>query len=672
MELKKLSDFKFEIERDESRGMTTNVVAYTTDAMLEKIKTDRTLQQAVNASSLPGIVGNVLLMPDAHEGYGFPVGGVVAFDSDSGIISPGAVGYDINCLVPGTKVYDDNGSWRAISDFRSGETVSIFDRSRGCVAEAKVLLAMKKGNCDKVLKIKTKLGKEVTATKDHPILTDKGMVNAGLLNKGDILAVRGFDGIEYVHPLRKPIVTSDAIAEVLDSQGIGDAGNAKKIVLNFLKKRGLVEMHSDDGKLPILIKLIGFILGDGTIPQNLRKSWVTIYGKEDDLLSVKYDLQKLDIRGSISHRSRHHKITTKYGTQEFDYEEYSLKISSIAFCALLIALGAPQGNKSAKAYRVPEWIVNSEDWQKRLFLSAYFGAEMTKPLTNNGYNFGCPAFSVSKLESLQDNAVAFLLDIKAMLASLGIETSNPMIVEGYRYKGIRGNTVGTRLAIESNTDNLIRFFGTVGYSYNKEKERLSSLATLYLTLVKNIREERDTIRQNAIAMYVQGTSPKEIIADLECKTAGKSFIRHSIWQSRGNARVWTEQRFDAFIEKFEIGKSGFIYDEVESIVEEDYNGDVFDITVDNANHNFIANGIVVSNCGIRLIKTNLTEKEIRPQLNRLLDAMFKNVPSGVGSRLKTGFSQEDLERTSLEGVGYALEKGYGIPGTWAAWRKTAQ
>ena len=95
--MREISDVKFEIDMDKSIGMTSNVVAYTTEKMLEKIKTDRTLQQAVNASELPGIVGDVLLMPDAHEGYGFPVGGVVAFDSETGIISPGAVGYDINC-----------------------------------------------------------------------------------------------------------------------------------------------------------------------------------------------------------------------------------------------------------------------------------------------------------------------------------------------------------------------------------------------------------------------------------------------------------------------------------------------------------------------------------------------------------------------------------------------
>ncbi|MDE1854899.1 MAG: RtcB family protein [Candidatus Micrarchaeota archaeon] len=99
MEFKKLSDVKFMLEKDESRGMRTNVVVYATESMLQKIRGDRTLSQAANAATLPGLVGNVLVMPDGHEGYGFPVGGVAAFDANDGIISPGAVGYDINCGV---------------------------------------------------------------------------------------------------------------------------------------------------------------------------------------------------------------------------------------------------------------------------------------------------------------------------------------------------------------------------------------------------------------------------------------------------------------------------------------------------------------------------------------------------------------------------------------------
>ncbi len=99
MEFNKLSDVKFELPKDEAKGMRTGVVAYATQEILEKIKKDRTISQAMNATTLPGLVGNVLLMPDAHEGYGFPIGGVMAFDVENGIVSPGAVGYDINCGV---------------------------------------------------------------------------------------------------------------------------------------------------------------------------------------------------------------------------------------------------------------------------------------------------------------------------------------------------------------------------------------------------------------------------------------------------------------------------------------------------------------------------------------------------------------------------------------------
>ncbi len=97
MEIKKISEVKFRIDKEE--GMNGGVVFYSTQQMLEKMKGDSTVQQAINATTLPGLVGDVLVMPDGHQGYGFPVGGVAAFDADDGIISPGAVGFDINCGV---------------------------------------------------------------------------------------------------------------------------------------------------------------------------------------------------------------------------------------------------------------------------------------------------------------------------------------------------------------------------------------------------------------------------------------------------------------------------------------------------------------------------------------------------------------------------------------------
>ncbi len=72
---------------------------YVDELLLKKVKTDRTIEQLINITHLPGIVKRALLMPDGHQGYGFPIGGVAAFDIENGIISPGGVGYDINCGV---------------------------------------------------------------------------------------------------------------------------------------------------------------------------------------------------------------------------------------------------------------------------------------------------------------------------------------------------------------------------------------------------------------------------------------------------------------------------------------------------------------------------------------------------------------------------------------------
>src|SRR3990170_1180882 len=96
---KKIGNMTYKIEKDEALGMKVPVIIYADDQLLEKMMTDRTMKQAVNVSTIPGILQNVVVLPDGHEGYGFPVGGVAAMDAEEGMISPGGVGYDINCGV---------------------------------------------------------------------------------------------------------------------------------------------------------------------------------------------------------------------------------------------------------------------------------------------------------------------------------------------------------------------------------------------------------------------------------------------------------------------------------------------------------------------------------------------------------------------------------------------
>lgn len=99
MELERIDAYRVRIPKDERRGMRTDVLAYASESILEKIRQDLSLQQAINVASLPGIVGPSLAMPDIHQGYGFPIGGVAATDYQHGVVSPGGVGFDINCGV---------------------------------------------------------------------------------------------------------------------------------------------------------------------------------------------------------------------------------------------------------------------------------------------------------------------------------------------------------------------------------------------------------------------------------------------------------------------------------------------------------------------------------------------------------------------------------------------
>ena len=96
---KKIAENQYEIEADSNLGMKVPVRIYANEALLEKMLTDRTLMQARNVASIPGILSHSVVLPDGHEGYGFPVGGVAAMDAEEGMISPGGVGYDINCGV---------------------------------------------------------------------------------------------------------------------------------------------------------------------------------------------------------------------------------------------------------------------------------------------------------------------------------------------------------------------------------------------------------------------------------------------------------------------------------------------------------------------------------------------------------------------------------------------
>lgn len=94
VKLQKVDDFRWCIPKEGK--MRTDGLVFADEAMMKDIRKDQSLVQVANVATLPGIVGPSMAMPDIHWGYGFAIGGVAAFDVETGMVSPGGVGYDIN------------------------------------------------------------------------------------------------------------------------------------------------------------------------------------------------------------------------------------------------------------------------------------------------------------------------------------------------------------------------------------------------------------------------------------------------------------------------------------------------------------------------------------------------------------------------------------------------
>ena len=94
IKVQRIDDYRWRLPREGQ--MRVDGLVFASESMMQTLREDQSLQQVVNVAHLPGIVGHSIAMPDIHWGYGFPIGGVAAFDEATGVISPGGIGYDIN------------------------------------------------------------------------------------------------------------------------------------------------------------------------------------------------------------------------------------------------------------------------------------------------------------------------------------------------------------------------------------------------------------------------------------------------------------------------------------------------------------------------------------------------------------------------------------------------
>ena len=707
-EIKQITPYIWEIPKTHKPGMNVPARIIASKALFDQMDPG-VFDQVTNVATLPGLQKFAYCMPDGHWGYGFPIGGVAAFDLEEGVISPGGIGFDISCgmrlvrtnltikeLEPKMKELVDalykkvpagvgssgfvkltaqqfkdvvdrgsewclehgyaweedlkhtesNGRWKEadvskvsdkaiqrgkdqIGTLGSGnhylevqevKEENIFDKDIAkklgifpgqavimfhCLpGDAKVLtefgytipiekleekckqtnvkcMKVKEHNventdivkffkikpCGKVFKIKTKTGKELIATEDHPILTPKGLKLMKEIGTEDKVAVMPFDGIEYEEPSNDIIVSEEDIRKIENNEEI----------INNLKKRDLLPLKYNSSKLPILTKLLGFVTGDGWLGKAKNRWSLKFIGKSSDLEDVRKDIEKLGYKATqvYSQKCESDIEYTDGEARKIKGTTNTIVVGSLGLPILLRALGAPFGNKSKTEFEVPHWLFNSPKWIKRLYLASYFGAEMTRPTIRSAekYRFGPARLSINKLQSLKENGLHFLKQIEELLKEFEITVTKAFELKGVKTKSGE-STLKLRLDLSSKEENLKKLWSKIGFEYCQDRTNLSSYTLQYLNF-------------------------KEKLLESESLLTNKSKERLSV--TSFNFRSVQYPTFDEFREEFKLNPpTPIIWDPIVSKEEvKNFNGHVYDFTVSHKDHNFIANGFVVGNCGSR-------------------------------------------------------------------------
>jgi GxxExxY protein len=583
------------------------------------------------------------------------VGGVAAFDYEEGIISPGGIGFDINCVHPETRVNLDFGTYLRIKDLvkrKNIPQVISFDPKDGKHTPTNIVLVLKK-NVKKILEIKTKFGYRLLLTEDHPVFNSSfEKILAKDLKVGDEILIYPFKGVKYGKPKRVLIVGEDAYLKFLRSLNIFDLEKTTQRYVESLKKLGLLPLYLDNPLMPYIIKLLGYSLGRGsgfvkkkTKPGRGHGIFLHLLGEIEDLKEIGNDLKKLNVDFSLK------KI----------YNTTFLNIKNRPFIFLLFYLGAPFGKKNKFNFKIPQWLFKAPKFYQRLFLASLFGSQ-GQLIVGKNKTYPEPftlSFNINRDKI--DQMMEFAENLKKMLENnFGIKTLKTRISFP---SGVKGKTAAVFLYISSELKNMIRFLETINFEYNKKKKEKALALAPYLRYKLKIIALRNKVLKTARRYWLKyGYSPKllrEMFIDEEMYI-DEGLITKACTRNK-NLIADTPRRFirfENFKNKYLLEKMLLIRDEVEEIKIHKYSGEVFDITVENEAHNFFANNILVSNCGVRLAVTDLDYEEVKDKIPKLTEEIFKQVPSGVGRGGFWKLSNEEMKRVLEDGAKYMYELGY--------------
>ncbi len=298
------------------------------------------------------------------------------------------------------------------------------------------------------------------------------------------------------------------------------------------------------------------------------------------------------------------------------------------------------------------------------------GAELTTPraFKEANYNFCTPILSLNKREGFVESGKQFLEDISELLDRFDVRTMK--ISERTEQVNPDGTTsCRVRLILSSVPESLMNLWGKIGFEYNSKRQNLALAAVEYLRQKNDIVAIREQAAVEAVSMRAGGIAPQAIYNELTSEYVNRRFLERSLYGGRlTSPRIGScFETFDEFLTHATAGieNSGMVWATVRSVEQADlskekaFDGYVYDFTVKHPDHNFIANGFVVSNCGVRLATTHLEEKDVKAKIADLVNALYQNIPCGIGSKGSVKLSVKEEKKVLEQGSKWAINEGFG-------------
>ena len=497
------------------------------------------------------------------------------------------------CLWEEEEVLMADGTHRKIKDISIGDSVKIFDPDTQFSTEAKVCHQYVRDTDKNIFKLTTISGRKLVATYDHKIMTLAGWKEVKDITTNDCIGIQ-------IHPNpinnkvaeKTIILTEEGFCNILQNNYNTNPSLIEKHRI-ILKNNGLLPIYNDDSRIPVLARICGFIMRDGSlnIYNKTHGGWTpqvqADFGLIEDADAFEYDVEKLGFS----------RVSPIESIQEFKGSTYhTWKIShNGAFPSLLVALGVPCGRSTTQLRpELPKWILNGSEMTRREFVSGFQGGDGCKIRWNKmktSYNYVC-ANTTHQIEPLYKESLHTLMtQIKNIIEDFGVDVS--ITQEDMP----EDNRVQIGYKVSDSCVNLIKFFEIFGYRYDTRKLMESASVVEYLKYKELYVEAHKIKIQKIHDLHDKNYSYSEI-SELEKYPIEK--VRDTI-RSYKNGRMISSPNLETHIDDWHnkvVWKGHTLFVPLK-LKEEHENVRISDITVYSDHHSFITgNRFAVSNCSM--------------------------------------------------------------------------